>query len=152
MRGFAGIGLYMPKNDLNVGGAMRAAQCYEAGLVVIQGRRYWPMSTDTMKAYRSIPVIHGCVDLFENIPYGSRPVGVELVADAECLTTFKHPDNAFYIFGPEDGSLGDATLSRCTNIIKVPTAFCMNLASTVNVVMYDRLAKQLAKARMKELA
>lgn len=152
MRGFCGIGLHMPKNDMNVGGAMRAAQCYGAGLVVVQGQRYWPMSTDTMKAWRSIPVIHGAIDLFESIPYACRPVAVELVDQAECLTAFKHPQNAFYIFGPEDGSLGNATLSRCTSVVKIPTKFCMNLASTVNVVLYDRLAKQLAKAKEKEIA
>ena len=48
--GFAAIGLYMPKNPFNVGGVLRAAQCYDAALVVTQGRRYKPMSTDTGKA------------------------------------------------------------------------------------------------------
>lgn len=32
-RGFASIGLYNPKNDLNVCGAMRAAACYGAAMV-----------------------------------------------------------------------------------------------------------------------
>jgi tRNA(Leu) C34 or U34 (ribose-2'-O)-methylase TrmL len=54
-----------------------------------------------------------------------------------------HPERAFYVFGPEDGTLGTRHLSKCVRKIMVPTKFCMNLAATVNVVLYDRLAKQV---------
>lgn len=37
--------------------------------------------------------------------------------------------------------LARRVLDRCTHRVMVPTAFCMNLAATVNVVLYDRLAK-----------
>ena len=52
------------------------------------------------------------------------------------------------IFGPEDGSLGESVFSYCRDIIYVPTNFCMNLAATVNVVLYDRLLKQIKKSKI----
>lgn len=51
------------------------------------------------------------------------------------------PARAFYVFGPEDGTLGSDILSWCPQRLMVPTRTCMNLAATVNVVLYDRLAK-----------
>jgi tRNA(Leu) C34 or U34 (ribose-2'-O)-methylase TrmL len=34
-------------------------------------------------------------------------------------------------------------------VVYVPTIGCMNLAATVNVVLYDRLAKELMRAQNK---
>lgn len=45
------------------------------------------------------------------------------------------------IFGPEDGTLGERVLSWCRDVVYVPTDRCMNLAATVNVILYDRAAK-----------
>ena len=64
------------------------------------------------------------------------------VDDARDLTTYTHPERAFYIFGPEDGTLGKSITERCRDRILVPTKHCMNLAACVNVILYDRLAKQ----------
>jgi tRNA(Leu) C34 or U34 (ribose-2'-O)-methylase TrmL len=144
-RGFAAIGLFMPKSDVNVGGACRAADCYGASMVVVQGHRYWSMATDTTKMHRHIPLINTSGDVFDHMPYDCVPVGIELCDNAESLVTFKHPERAFYIFGPEDGSLGKRVLDRCKHRVMVPTNTCMNLAATVNVVLYDRLAKQHVK-------
>jgi tRNA(Leu) C34 or U34 (ribose-2'-O)-methylase TrmL len=57
------------------------------------------------------------------------------------LTEFHHPDKAYYIFGPEDGTIQQDVLDRSDSVIYVPTIGCLNLAATVNVVLYDRLAK-----------
>ena len=141
-RGFAGLGLFMPKTDVNVGGAIRAAHCYGASLVAIQGQRYWRMPTDTMKSYRHIPVLHGMTDIFEAVPFDCQPVAVDLVEGATSLVDFKHPERAFYIFGPEDGTLGAKVIDRCPHRVMVPTRGCMNLAATVNVILYDRLVKR----------
>lgn len=54
---------------------------------------------------------------------------------------YTHPDRALYIFGPEDGSLDKEIRDWCEDVIYIPTTGCMNLAATVNVVLYDRLAK-----------
>jgi hypothetical protein len=53
----------------------------------------------------------------------------------------KSPDRALYIFGPEDGSLDKDIRDWCEDVVYIPTTGCMNLAATVNVVLYDRLAK-----------
>jgi len=148
-RGFASIGLHRPKTNFNIGGALRAAMCYNAASIAISGERISgdqiKHAANTIKAHRHIPVFRG--ELRDLIPYGATPVAVDLVDDAECLTEFQHPHQAFYIFGPEDGTLGAAILDWCPRRVMVPTRTCMNLAATVNVVLYDRLAKQMARAK-----
>jgi tRNA(Leu) C34 or U34 (ribose-2'-O)-methylase TrmL len=142
MRGFACIGLFRPKDVNNVGGVVRAASVFGAAMVAIQGDRT-PATTrmDTTKAYRHMPVIRGD-DMFAMVPYDTIPVAVDLIAGAVALPDFVHPERAFYIFGPEDGTLGAQHMSRCKFVVSVPTAHCMNLAATVNVILYDRMAKQ----------
>jgi tRNA(Leu) C34 or U34 (ribose-2'-O)-methylase TrmL len=149
MSGFAAIGLHNPKSGVNVGSVLRAAHCYGAASVSISGHRLngkrMNGATNTLQTHRHLPVFRG--DLKSIIPYQAVPIAVDLVDDAESLVDFVHPHSAFYIFGPEDGTLGKAILDWCPRRVMVPTAFCMNLAATVNVVLYDRLAKQLAKAK-----
>ncbi len=41
----------------------------------------------------------------------------------------------------ETGNCGKRILDRCRDRVMVPTKFCMNLAATVNVILYDRMAK-----------
>lgn len=60
---------------------------------------------------------------------------------ARPLPEYTHPDRALYIFGPEDGSLDKEIRDWCEDVVYIPTTGCMNLAATVNVVLYDRLAK-----------
>lgn len=150
-RGFALIGLHNPKNGINVGGAMRAAQCYGAAGVVIDGPRRNALMrhpTDTMKAHRHLPV-QWLDDLFDAVPFNCVPIAVELTDNARALDTFKHPERAIYIFGAEDATLGKKTLERCAYVVSIPTVGCMNLAATVNVVLYDRLAKSRAIASVR---
>lgn len=152
MRGYAAIGLMEPKTAANIGSVLRAAFNYDAALVVIEGDRSVPVRacTDTLKAYRHLPVIHG--NLKEQLPYDCVPVAVDLVPDATPLPSFQHPQRAFYIFGPEDGTLDEQTLSWCRHRVMVPTRNCMNLAAAVNVVLYDRMAKANRMERGVELS
>lgn len=64
---------------------------------------------------------------------------------ATSLPDYVHPERAFYIFGPEDGTLEPARFKAVKEVIYVPTRGCMNLAASVNVILYDRLAKQLRR-------
>lgn len=145
MRGYSAIALVNPKDPNNVGGVLRAAACYGASLVVVSGLRpdrfMGHLPTDTHKAYRHIPTLR-VADVFDAIPFDCVPVAIELLPSARSLVGFTHPDRAFYVFGPEDGTLGKAVTDRCKFTVVVPTLYCMNLAVTVNVVLYDRLAKQ----------
>ena len=140
MMGLVAIGLNNIKSDYNLGGAMRAAQCYGAGMVAYTGKRVKPGSTDTGKSSRHIPLIHGS-NLRDLIPHGCVPVAVDVVEGATSLIEYKHPKSAFYIFGAEDATLGKSTLEWCRDRVYVPTHRCMNLAACVNVVLYDRMAK-----------
>lgn len=140
-RGYACIGLDNPKFDLNVGGVLRASGCYGAAMVMIGGGRFKREPTDTMAAFRHIPVV--CLDdVMSSIPYDCIPVAVDLLPGATPLPEYRHPERAFYLFGAEDATLGERIVSRCRDVIYVPTNRCMNLAATVNVVLYDRAAKR----------
>lgn len=142
MRGYAGIGLYHPKNAINVGSVLRAAGCYEARFIAVMGARYKRSCTDTQKQIRHIPLFH--VDsLRDATPFDCIPVAIEIAESATSLVDYVHPERALYIFGPEDGSLPRSVIDYCAHVVRVPTAHCMNLAATVNVVLYDRLAKGL---------
>ena len=143
-RGYSVVALDNPKCLANLGGALRAAHCYGASLVLIGGLRMQRISglvTDTMKAYKHIPVLQ-VVDVMEHIPYDCVPVAIDLVEGARDLQGYTHPERAVYIFGPEDGTLGKWVTDKCRDKVMIPTTGCMNLAATVNVVLYDRLAKR----------
>lgn len=140
MRGFAAVGLHLPKTPVNIGAALRAVGCYDASMLAISGKRYKRHCADTQAAYRHLPLLQ--VDNLKSvIPYDCVPVAVDLIEGATSLHRYVHPERAFYIFGPEDGTLGADVLSWCRDAVYVPTRYCMNLAATVNVVLYDRLAK-----------
>lgn len=144
-RGYSVVALYNPKNNLNVGSAIRACSCYGSAAMFIGGPRnkYRPAPTDTPSGYRHMPVVL-VDDLHEAIPYDCVPVAVDLIDGARPLHKYTHPERAFYVFGPEDGTLGKSITSWCRDTIYVPTNGCMNLAASVNVVLYDRLAKGLS--------
>jgi tRNA(Leu) C34 or U34 (ribose-2'-O)-methylase TrmL len=139
MRGYAAIGLVGPKIEANVGGAMRAATCYGASLILLEAPRFVHRATNVTKAQRHIPTLVG--NICDNRPYDCPMVAVEIVDGARSLPNFTHPERALYVFGPEDGSIPRRILDRAQHVISIPTDYCMNLAATVNVVLYDRMAK-----------
>lgn len=97
--------------------------------------------TDTKNVHLDIEVSH--VDQVINAisDVNLSKVAVELVEGATPLPHFIHPKNALYIFGPEDGSIEQEIVDQCDHVVYIPTVGCMNLAATVNVLLYDRLAK-----------
>lgn len=137
------IGLTNPKSPSNIGSVMRAAGCYRADAVFYTGERYARAAkfhTDTKDRSRDIPLTGaGC--LLQQVPEGAKIICVDLVEGAIPLPEFEHPENAFYIFGPEDGTISQQVIDRADAVVYVPTVGCMNLAASVNVVLYDRLAK-----------
>lgn len=145
-RGFAAIGCDNPKTPANMGSVLRAAGCYGASMVAFAGPRPARLKinkcvTDTQKAFRHIPTLWP-EDLHDIIPHDCVPVAVDLIEGAKSLTDYVHPERAFYIFGAEDATLENRITSWCRDTIYVPTNYCMNLAATVNVVLYDRMSKQ----------
>lgn len=137
------IGLINPKSPQNVGSVLRAAGCYDADAIYFTGSRYARARahiTDTKNRALTIPVEQRD-DLLTGLAKDMKKVAVELVEGATPLPDFSHPENALYLFGPEDGTIPQSLLDRCDEVVYVPTKGCMNLAATVNVLLYDRMAK-----------
>ncbi len=141
------IGLINPKDAQNVGSVLRAIGCYQANDVYFTGSRYehaLKHNTDTHNVAKSSLISK--VDTMteardQHMPKGTKIVCVELVEGAIPLPEYQHPEHALYVFGPEDGNLKQAIVNQADEVVYIPTVGCMNLAATVNVLLYDRLAK-----------
>lgn len=146
-----------PKYPHNVGGTLRACAAFGVPGLHWTGDRVKLYDPKVKKKFR-LPreermrgynenVDFGPIDLSEKtirqmFP-GSIPVAVEVKNDFESMVDFRHPEDAVYVFGPEDSSIGARYLAQCHHHIYIPTHFCLNLAACVNVVLYDRYAKRL---------
>lgn len=145
-RGFCAIGIERSKTEMNVGTLMRSAVCLGADFIFTIGHRYEPQASDTVASWRQVPLFHYATveDFRHHRPYDVPLIGVELSEDAVPLETFKHPERAMYLLGPEDGSLSKAAVEQCQTVVRFQSAYCLNVASAGTVVLYDRQAKQLA--------
>jgi tRNA(Leu) C34 or U34 (ribose-2'-O)-methylase TrmL len=120
MRGFCCIGLDNPKYSSNVGSVLRAAGIFDASMVALSGLRYQRSNTDTMKAYRHLPLIQ-TDELRKVIPFDCIPVAVDILPNARPLNKYAHPERAFYIFGAEDSTLDRKTTDWCRDVIYIPS-------------------------------
>lgn len=152
------IGLVNPKTPVNVQGIMRACGCYQVNDVFFTGRRYElakksgeaQYQVDTKKAANRIPLTNvEC--LMAAKKENAKIICVDLVEGAIPLPEFVHPQNAIYIFGPEDGTIGQALVDQADAVVYMPTIGSMNLAASVNVLLYDRLAKEMMAQEQHEL-
>jgi len=137
------VGLVNPKSAGNVASILRAAGCYGVSSVFYTGQRFGyakDFNADTKRMRDIIPTV-GVDDLLAFCPEGASIVTIELAEDATPLPLFEHPDNAFYILGPEDASVPEDILQASDHVVYIPTFNSMNLGATANVVLYDRLAK-----------
>ena len=147
------IGLVDPKSPSNVGAVMRAAGCFAVDAVYYTGARYAraaQFNPDTKNISQQIP-LKKTAALLDSAAEKSKIVCVELVEGATPLPEYQHPDNAFYIFGPEDGTIAQDIIDRADAVVYVPTVGCLNLAATVNIVLYDRIAKSARTVANNEL-
>jgi tRNA(Leu) C34 or U34 (ribose-2'-O)-methylase TrmL len=147
------IGLSNPKSPTNVGAVLRAAGCFQADSILYTGVRYdraADFCTDTKNRSKSIPLTS--VSCFiESAPENAKIVVIELAENAISLADFQHPENAFYVFGPEDGTVKQSVVNKADSVVYIPTIGCLNLAATVNIVLYDRLAKSQQSGTGNEL-
>jgi len=139
------VALVNPKNASNLGMVIRLASCYNVKQVWYTGDRIQIAEgeriprEERMKGYNEVQLIQydKFFDQFKDV----TPVAVEVRENAELLTEFEHPENAIYVFGPEDGGLTKVHLQHCHRFVKIPTRHCLNLATAVSTVLYDRMVK-----------
>ena len=140
MRGYFGIGVEGISKTGNLGSLFRSAHAFGANFAfAVAPDPRVRFETDTSASHRNLPFFR--YDSLEDfrLPTGCALVGIELIEDAVDLPAFHHPRMAAYVMGPELGSLSQAMLARCDHVVKIPTAFCINVAIAGAIVMYDRL-------------
>ena len=142
------IALLNPKYADNVAKAVRLASCYGLAQVWFSGDRVrldphgkqrLPRE-ERMKGYLDVQLRqHDYIfDQFRD----ATPVAVEVRENSESLFEFEHPDDAIYVFGPEDGSIAKSALAHCHRFVIIPTRHCLNLATAVATVLWDRQYKR----------
>lgn len=150
------IGLVNPKSPENVASVMRAAGNYRADRVCYTGDRYPravrlnPCTVDMSRKVSRDIQLSAVADLIDDVADNMKFVCIEFAVNAIALPAYQHPEEAFYIFGPEDGTIDQDIIDRADDVVYVPTIGCMNLAATVNVVLYDRLAKSSNISRLND--
>ena len=141
MRGYFAIGAERISKPLNLGNLQRSAHAFGAKFFFTIGAhpRAFESHADTSKASHHLPMYHWANAGEMVLPLHCKLVVVELIEGATDLPAFRHPLHAAYVLGPELGMLSGELLSRCDYTIKIPTAFCINVAMAGAIVMYDRV-------------
>ena len=145
-RGYFAIGAERTSKALNLGNLMRSAHAFGASFTFTLGATYQALEAraDTSKGQFHLPHYNWRSAAELALPQGCKLVGVELTDDAIDLPSFRHPLRAAYLLGPEQGSISPELLANCDHVVKIPTAFCINVAMAGAIVMYDRV-KSLAR-------
>jgi tRNA(Leu) C34 or U34 (ribose-2'-O)-methylase TrmL len=149
------IALIDPKYPNNVGMIVRLASCYGLRQVWFTGHRVTLNAAkgerlpreERMKGYKEVELIHDDY-LFDKFAADTVPVAIEVRAAAEALFSFEHPERALYVFGPEDGSIPKVQLRHCHRFLVIPTRHCLNLATAVATVLWDRESKRWQKGKI----
>lgn len=141
MRGYFAIGTEDMSKPRNLGNLIRSAHAFGASFVFTVNAEFdrrAVRNSDTSAAGLHMPFYqYDSMNSFQ-LPGGCTLVGVELTDDAVDLPSFRHPERAAYVMGPEKGSLSPAMLKRCEFVVKIPTKFCINVATAGAILMYDR--------------
>ncbi len=140
MRGYFGIGVEGVSKPMNVGNLFRSAHGFGASFVftIDAHHKVAQAKSDTSRGIEQLPWYDWAdIDEFK-LPLQCTLVGVELTDDAIELPSFRHPSSAAYVLGQERGSLSDELMARCEFIVKIPTSFCINVATAGAIIMYDR--------------
>lgn len=146
------IVLIDPKIPYNVGGALRACSAFGVPDLRWTGERVEdPRETpgtgkgsgrlpreERMKRYRDVTWRHDDDALDKFMARGHTPVCVEIVPGAEDMMFFEHPDDAVYVFGPEDGNVPKGVRTVCHLFVQIFSLSCLNLAASVNITLYAR--------------
>jgi tRNA(Leu) C34 or U34 (ribose-2'-O)-methylase TrmL len=145
-----GVIMIDPKFPHNVGAAIRACSCFGVNSLVWTGSRVNPAKYERLpreeriKGYKRVDFQNNDRP-FDLFPKDCVPVCVEVFENSEPLTIFEHPENALYVFGPEDGRIPQVIRRLCHRFVHIPAHFCLNLSASINVMLAHRLmSRQLA--------
>jgi tRNA(Leu) C34 or U34 (ribose-2'-O)-methylase TrmL len=130
---------------------LRACAAFDADKLLVTGdRAQWEVTGKGQRLPREerMKQYNQKVELIRNDrPFdlvSGVPIAVEVSPTAEPLATFTHPENAVYVFGPEDGSVPKVARRFCHRFIIIPSDHCLNLAAAVScVLMHRRIQRQL---------
>jgi tRNA G18 (ribose-2'-O)-methylase SpoU len=141
IRGYFGIGAESISKAVNLGNLLRSAHAFGASFVFTIGadERALEMRSDTSRAESHLPLYHWPSLEAMRLPKGCSLVGIEILDEATDLPSFPHPLRAAYVLGPERGALTPALVARCQHLVRIPTAFSLNVATAGAIIMYDRL-------------
>ena len=141
-RGYCGIGAEGVSKSGNIGALLRTGHAFGAAFCFTIGSGWdarAARTADTADTPLHIPMWRYPTIAQLSLPRGCALVGIELLADAVDLPSFRHPLNAAYVLGPERAGLSSELLTRCDHVVRIPTRFALNLAVAGALVLYDRL-------------
>lgn len=146
-RGYYGIGVYLSKSKENIGSLFRTAFILNAQYIFTIGQRYDLQKSDTVKAYRNIPLFqyNSFEEFYSTIPKDCKLIGIELCDRSVPLTNFVHPERCIYLLGAEDYGLPKDIIDKCNAVVQLPGKFSLNVSIAGSIVMYDRVAKEMEK-------
>ena len=137
--------LVNPKYSHNLAAAIRACSCFGVETLLYTGDR---MNVDyrerlpreeRMKGYKEVIWKRNDYPL---VDVQGTPICVEVREESEPLTTFQHPEDGVYMFGPEDGSVPGVFRRWCHRFVHIPAYHCLNLAGAMNVVLAHRMMQR----------
>ncbi len=139
-RGYFGIGIYRNKTVENIGTLWRSAYNFGASFIFVIGKRYPKQASDTVKAYRHVPLYEyeTFEDFYKSMPYDCQLIGIEQSETSKDIKDFKHPERAIYLLGAEDNGLPKEVMNKCVKVVHISSPMCLNVAVAGSIVMYDR--------------
>lgn len=139
--GYFEIGIYLPRNGMNVGTLWRSAQQLGAAGIFTIGRPYRRQTSDPFNAPGNIPLrwYEDFEQFLSSRPSGAQLVGIEM--GGLPLAQFTHPDQGIYLLGSEDNGLPARVLEKCNAVIALEAVrqASYNVAVTGSIVMYHRV-------------
>ena len=140
MHGYFEIGIYHCKTPMNLGTLWRSAYQLGAAGIFLIGARFRKQASDTLQAYRHIPLReYSDFEHFQSArPYDCMLVGVEM--GGKSLSGYTHPQRAIYLLGAEDHGLPARIAEKCQRIISLEAIHrpSYNVAVAGSLVMYHR--------------
>ncbi|PHR53134.1 MAG: rRNA methyltransferase [Robiginitomaculum sp.] len=140
-RGYFAIGAERISKPMNLGAILRTAHAFGASFAFTIKAHHNVLDmemADTSRSSGHLPLYHYGSATELRLPEQCTLVGIELTEEAIDLPSFRHPRNAAYLLGPEDGSISPELQEQCEFVVRIPTRFCINLGLAAALVMYDR--------------